>query len=118
MEQRAVTVEADPDPAGEALPGRFRLGGRTIEVAEVLDRWPGADHLYVKVRGSDGATYILRQGLNHGGWRLVQFLAADAIGAADDDEDEGPRRIGVGLAPCVIRVVRRVRTATGSMASR
>jgi hypothetical protein len=54
------------------LPRRFRLGARVVEVADVLDRWPGADHLYVKLRGADRATYILRRGPD-GGWRLVLF---------------------------------------------
>jgi hypothetical protein len=75
----ALTVEADPDPSGEALPRRFRLGARVVEVAETLDRWPGAGHLYVKLRGSDGATYILRQDLDRGGWRLVLFRDPGAL---------------------------------------
>ncbi len=69
----SLTVEIAPDPSGEALPRRFRLGARAVEVAETLDRWPGAGHLYAKLRGSDGATYILRQDLDRGGWRLVLF---------------------------------------------
>jgi hypothetical protein len=68
----AVTVEADPDASGEMLPRCFRLGARSVEVVDVLDRWPGADHLYVKLRGADGATYILRRGPD-GAWRLVLF---------------------------------------------
>jgi hypothetical protein len=69
----ALEVETVPDAFGEALPRRFRLGSRTVEAAEILDRWPGGGHLYVKLRGSDGATYILRQDLDRGGWRLVLF---------------------------------------------
>jgi hypothetical protein len=78
----AVTVEAGADPSGEPLPCRFRLGARVVEVADVLDRWPGADHLHVKLRGADGATYILRRDAD-GGWRLVLFRdrrAADPNG--------------------------------------
>jgi hypothetical protein len=74
-----VTVEADPDPAGELLPRRFRLGERVINVTEVLDRWPGADHSYTKLRGCDGAIYILRRDLHRGEWRLVLFQAASAV---------------------------------------
>jgi hypothetical protein len=69
----ALAVETAPDPSGEAVPRRFRLGARVVEVAEILDRWPGADHLYVKLLGSDGATYILRRDPDRGGWRLVLF---------------------------------------------
>ena len=75
----AVTVEADADPSGEPLPRRFRLGARVVEVADVLDRWPGADHLYVKLRGADGATYVLRRDAD-GGWRLVLFRDLRAAG--------------------------------------
>lgn len=71
-----VPVEVEPDRSGEALPRRFRLGARTIEVAEILDRWPGTDHLYVKLRGSDGATYILRQDLSRDRWQLTLFRDA------------------------------------------
>ena len=69
----AVTVEAEQDAYGEALPRRVEFAGQVIGVAEILDRWPGTDHLYAKLRGSDGNTYILRQDLGRGGWQLVLF---------------------------------------------
>jgi hypothetical protein len=72
----ALTVETAPDPSGDAPPARFRLGAHAVEAVEVLDRWPGGDHLYVKLLGSDGATYILRRGLDRGDWRLVLFRDA------------------------------------------
>ena len=77
----AVTVEADADPSGEPLPRRFRLGARVVEVADILDRRPGLDHLYVKLRGADEATYIVRRDAD-GGWWLVLFRdprAPDAL---------------------------------------
>jgi hypothetical protein len=52
---------------------------RVVKVAEILDRWPGAGHLYVKLRGSDGATYILRQDLGHGYWWLILFRNQRAV---------------------------------------
>ncbi len=69
----ALTVETAPDPSGDALPRRFRHGARVVEAVEILDRWPGAGHLYVKLRGSDGAVYILRQDSERGAWQLVLF---------------------------------------------
>ena len=79
----AVTVEADPDASGEALPRRFRLGarGRGGRRPRPL---AGADHLYVKLRGADGATHILRRGPD-GAWRLVLFQhpRAEEIGPGD-----------------------------------
>ncbi len=41
-------------------PQRFRLGERWFEVEEVSDRWYGPDHVYFKVRATDGNHYVLR----------------------------------------------------------
>ena len=72
-----VSVDmAAADVAGEPTPARFRLGERVIEVTAILDRWPGADHAYVKLLGTDGATYILRHDLPRGRWQLVLFQRA------------------------------------------
>ena len=70
-----VEVESAGDPANKAVPRRFRLGTRDIDVTAILDRWPGADHLYVKLRGAYGAVYILRQDLARDRWHLVLFDA-------------------------------------------
>jgi hypothetical protein len=78
-------VEHAPDAAGEPTPSRFRLGERTIEIRQILDRWPGRDHSYVKLRGSDGATYILRHEPGHDRWRLVLFERAAAAMPVDAD---------------------------------
>lgn len=60
----------------EGEPRRFALGDRPIEVVEILDRWPGADHLYVKLRGGDGGLYILRHDLSRDRWELILFERA------------------------------------------
>ena len=72
----ALGVEATTGATGEPVPRRFTLGARSVEVTEILDRWPGLDHGYVKLRGSDGATYILRHEESAGAWQLVQFIRA------------------------------------------
>jgi hypothetical protein len=54
-----IRVESGADPAGEAIPCRFYLGARPVEVAEVIDRWLGTERSYFKVRGDDGDVYIL-----------------------------------------------------------
>jgi hypothetical protein len=46
---------------GEETPRRLRVGAREVAVESILDRWTGRDHRYFKVRGDDGATYILRR---------------------------------------------------------
>lgn len=72
VEQRSVEE-------GEPFPVRFGWPGFMREVVEVLDWWPGNDHSYFKVRGNDGATYILRHGEDLDEWDLVLFETAPAI---------------------------------------
>jgi hypothetical protein len=81
MEQ-VFAVQVDPvrGPDGEPEPRRLRFGGRGVEVAEVLDRWPGDGYRYLKLRGGDGATYILRHQVADDRWELVQFIRGGAVG--------------------------------------
>ena len=58
---------------GEETPQRFRLGGRSVEVEEVLDRWLAPEHRYFKIRGADGDTYILRHDAASDRWELTHF---------------------------------------------
>ena len=55
-----VKVDCYAGYRGEETPRRFEIGGRPVEVVEVVDRWFGPDHRYFKVRGDDGALYLLR----------------------------------------------------------
>jgi hypothetical protein len=80
-ESLTLAVECRPDGAGEPIPRRLRLGARSVEAAEILDRWPGHDHLYVKLLGSDGAVYILRHDRLRDRWQLVLCRAARLRGA-------------------------------------
>ncbi len=54
----------------DETPRAFFLGDRRVEVAEILDRWRGEDHEYVKLRGSDAAVYILRYGAERDEWEI------------------------------------------------
>ncbi|MFQ5617447.1 MAG: hypothetical protein ACE5FR_00610 [Rhodospirillales bacterium] len=38
---------------------------------DVIDRWLTPDHRYFKVRGDDGAVYILRHDVKAGRWELT-----------------------------------------------
>lgn len=58
---------------GEETPRRFSIGGRRVDVTAVLDRWLGPDHRYFKLRGSDGATYILRHDEHADRWELTLY---------------------------------------------
>ena len=53
-------VECYAGYRGEQTPRAFTIGGRRVEVTEVIDAWLAPDHRYFKLRGHDGATYIVR----------------------------------------------------------
>ena len=75
-----VGVECYAGHRGEQTPRRFRLGGRQIEVAEVVDAWLAPDHRYFKVRGEDGGLYILRHDVVGGGWLLTLYDRSGGAG--------------------------------------
>ena len=56
----------------------FHFDWRVIEVVEILDQWFGADHRYCKLKGSDGALYILRFDENRYEWSLTMFASQEA----------------------------------------
>jgi len=68
-----VQVECFTDHRGEEVPRAFVVGDRRIEVLEVLDCWPGRDHRYFKLRGSEGGLYILRHDTPSGEWEITLF---------------------------------------------
>jgi hypothetical protein len=72
-----VRVECYAGYRGEQEPRRFHLGGRAVEVREILDRWLDPAHRYFKVRADDGATYILRHDAASDRWELTFFTARD-----------------------------------------
>jgi len=68
-----VQVETYVDEGGAEKLRRFRLDSRVVEVADNIDQWCGADYRYVKVKGSDGNVYILRQDGNRAEWELTMY---------------------------------------------
>ena len=75
--ERLRAGDAWVDHAGAGAPPRhFFLGRRRIEATAVIDRWLASDHSYFKVRGDDGAIYILRHDLPTGRWELTLYDAA------------------------------------------
>lgn len=69
----AIHVECYAGYRGEQEPQRLMLGERSVEVVEILDRWLAPEHRYFKVRGSDGATYVLRHDVISCEWELTMF---------------------------------------------
>jgi len=74
-----VFVECHSGYRGEETPRRFRFNTATIDVQEVMDRWLAPDHRYFKVRGSDGAVYILRHDVGSWRWELTFFRDGSSL---------------------------------------
>lgn len=80
----AITVECYAGHRGEQEPRRLILDGRTIEVAEIVDRWLAPDYRYFKLRDPEGATWIVRHDAGTGLWELTMYERTPA--------DTGPMR--------------------------
>ena len=74
-EHRALEVGVDcyAGYRGEQTPRRFSFDGRVVEVVEVRDAWLAPDHRYFKVKGDDGAFYILRNDVITARWELTMY---------------------------------------------
>jgi len=70
---------------GDESPIYFYVGGRKVTVSEIADSWIGPDHRYFKVKGDDGAVYILRQDTCADTWELTMF---DRVVAKSRDRGE------------------------------
>lgn len=74
MSMADLEVQYRQDELG-AIPLRFRGGEADAfqEVDEVVDRWFGSDHCYVRLRTRDGASFILRFDEREARWRIAVF---------------------------------------------
>jgi hypothetical protein len=68
-----IDVEHYVGHGGVPMPGVLHFGVRSIRVIETLDQWYGSDHRYVKVRGHDGALYIVKFDEVRADWELTLF---------------------------------------------
>ncbi len=66
-----VRVDCYAGYRGEETPRGIDVEGRHVEVLEVVDRWYGPDYRYFRVRGSDGAGYLLRHDESADRWELT-----------------------------------------------
>ena len=57
------------------MPLKLHFGKHQVDVLETLDPWYGHDYRYIKVRGYDGGTYILRFDEPHAEWALTTFMS-------------------------------------------
>ena len=65
-----IEAEVSQD-RGIEIPHTFRLNADRSEIVEVFDQWYGPDYRYCKVKGGDGALYILRLDENRSEWHLA-----------------------------------------------
>jgi len=61
-----------PDIGASRRRRASRSAARGIEVAEIADAWLAPDHRYFKLRGNNGACYILRHDVA-GHWQLTLY---------------------------------------------
>jgi hypothetical protein len=67
-----VRVECHAGYRGDETPRRFHIGGRTIEIAQVLSRWREPDALFFRVRSDEGRIYVLRKDEQAGRWDVPE----------------------------------------------
>ncbi|HEY8099460.1 MAG TPA: hypothetical protein VIF82_01810 [Burkholderiaceae bacterium] len=72
-----LQVETSEAPSDWPQPTGFFLGEKHIDVVQIIDRWPSADHVYFKVQADDGSTYILRHDENPDQWEMTFFGAVN-----------------------------------------
>ncbi len=75
-----LQVECYAGYKADERPLCFYLGGKKLEVTEVLDRWYGPDDLFFRVRAEDGHLYILRHHQPDDSWSLESFRRAPVAG--------------------------------------
>jgi hypothetical protein len=68
-----MQIHVERDETVARNPKRLRFDGRSVEIVENIDRWPGSDYCYFKVRGDDGNLYILRLDVPRDQWELIMF---------------------------------------------
>jgi hypothetical protein len=69
----SIRVECYNGYRGEESPRRFFLNQRQVDVVDILDRWIAIDHRFFKVKGDDGATYIIRHDVTADQWKLTLY---------------------------------------------
>ena len=77
MGELLVRVECYAGYKGDERPMRVHLGGRSIQVVEIEDRWysPGATFFRVVVEGGD--RYVLHREDGQDFWSLSAFRSED-----------------------------------------
>lgn len=75
MSEQFVRVECYSGFKADERPLRLHLGGRTLEVADVEDRWYSPGETYFRILTADGGRYVLRHTEAQDVWVLSAFRA-------------------------------------------
>ena len=68
-----IEVESHTGHLGEQEPSLLLMGARAVAVEEIIDRWWSPAHRDYKLRGGDGALYIVRYDAQSARWELVLY---------------------------------------------
>ena len=81
-----MRVECCAGYQAEETPRRLIFDDRTVEVADVIDPWLAPNHRYFKLRGTNGAAYIIRRDVENRRYDEVEAVrAGEAVELADDE---------------------------------
>lgn len=70
---KSISQEADIIFDNYLLNDNYFLKHQRVDVVDILDRWLAPDHRYLKVKGDDGATYIIRHDVTADQWELTLY---------------------------------------------
>ncbi len=75
-----ITVNCYAGYRGEQEPRALEMGGNTVAVKSILDRWLSPDHRYFKLIDNGECLYIIRHDVNTQVWELVYYRHPDVPG--------------------------------------
>lgn len=75
MSEQFVRVECYSGFKADERPLRVHLGGRTLEITAVEDRWYSPGETYFRILTVDGDRYVLRRTEAQDVWVLSAFRA-------------------------------------------
>ncbi len=68
MTRILLHVETSPD---DGEPVAIMHHARRLKVREIIDRWDGTAHAYVKLIADDGNLYVIRHDIGENEWEMV-----------------------------------------------
>ena len=75
-----IKVDCYAGYRGEQEPRAIEMGGNTVAVKLIRDRWLSPDHRYFKITDTDECLYIIRHDVNTHAWELVYYQHPDVPG--------------------------------------